>query len=149
MEDDQLLGRAADFCERIGLEAAGLEPLDHAGLRLSRHFAHLAPGIGEKAERTRSGNACVLLAQGAGRRIARIGEDRLAGRLLALVERKEIGLGHVDLAAHFRDLRHALAFEPMRHILQRADIGGDVLAFAAVAAGGGGDERAVLVAQRH
>jgi hypothetical protein len=37
----------------------------------------------------------------------------------------------------------------LRHVFQRADIGGDVLAFAAVAAGGGGDEVAVLVTQRH
>ena len=42
-----------------------------------------------------------------------------------------------------------LAFELLRHVLQRADIGGDVLAFGAVAAGGGGDEFAILVAQRH
>ena len=58
-------------------------------------------------------------------------------------------LGHVDLAAYLGDLGHVAAFELFRHVLERADIGGDVLAFLAVAAGGGGDEFAVLVAQRH
>ena len=117
--------------------------------RVGRHLAHLAPGIGEEAERARGGDARVLLAQRAGGGIARIGEDLLARRLLPLVELEEIGLGHVDLAAHLADFRHVAAFELLRHVLQRADIGGDVLAFAAVAAGGGGDEFAVLVAQRH
>ena len=42
-----------------------------------------------------------------------------------------------------------MPFELLRHVFQRADIGGDVLALGAVAAGGGGDEFAVLVAQRH
>src|SRR5262245_8955545 len=50
MEGDQLVGRAAEFRQRIGLEPAGFEPLDHAGLSLRRHFAHFAPRIGKKAQ---------------------------------------------------------------------------------------------------
>src|SRR5262245_55631372 len=53
MEGHQLLCGAAEPGERIGLEAAGLEPLDHAGLRVGRHFAHFAPGVGKKSERPR------------------------------------------------------------------------------------------------
>ena len=63
MEGDQLLHRMAEFCQRIGGEAAALEPFDHAGLRLGRHFAHLAPGIGEEAQRTAGGDRRVKLAQ--------------------------------------------------------------------------------------
>ncbi len=37
----------------------------------------------------------------------------------------------------------------LRHVLQRADIGGDVLALAAVAAGRAGDKFAVFVPKRH
>ncbi len=58
-------------------------------------------------------------------------------------------LGHVDLAAHLAHFRHIAAFELLRHVLERADIGGDVFALGAIAAGGGGDEFALLVAQRH
>ena len=63
VEGEQFIERMAELGERIGLEAARLEPLDHAGLRFGRHLAHLAPGIGEKAERARGGNARVFLPQ--------------------------------------------------------------------------------------
>ena len=53
VEFQQRVDRAAHLGQRIGLEAAGLEPFDHAGLRVGRHVAHLAPGIGEEAERPR------------------------------------------------------------------------------------------------
>ena len=76
----QRLERAAQFGQRVGLKAASLEPFDHAGLRIRRHVAHLAPGIGEKAERARRGDRGVVLAQRAGRGIARIGKE-LACRL--------------------------------------------------------------------
>ena len=135
--------------QRIGRKAAALEPSDHAGLGVFRHRAHLAPGVGEEAERTRGRDRGVLLAQRARRRIARIGEDGVAGRLLALVQRQEGLLGHVDLAAHLAHVRHVAALQLVRHVLQGADIGGDVLALGAVAAGRGGDEFAALVAQRH
>ena len=85
----------------------------------------------------------------AGGGIARINVELTARRFLALVEFKERLLGHIDLAAHLADFRHVLAFELKRHFLQRVDVGGDVLALGAVAAGGGGDERAVFVTQRH
>ena len=91
----------------------------------------------------------ILLAQRARRRIARIGEDGVAGRLLPLVQRQKRLLGHVDLAAHLADVGHVAALQLLRHVLQRADIGGDVLALGAVAAGRRGDEFAALIAQRH
>ena len=149
MKGDQLLDRVAQLGQRIGLEAATLEPADHAGLRVLRHRTHLAPGVGEKAERPRSGDGRILLAQRTRRRIARIGEDGVAGRLLAFVEREERLLGHVDLAANLADLGHRAAFQLLRHVLERADIGGNVLALGAVTARRGGDEFAALVAQRH
>ena len=68
---------------------------------------------------------------------------------LLLVQREKRLLGHVDLAAHLADVGHVAAFQLLRNVLQRADIGGDVLALRAVAAGRGGDEFAALIAQRH
>ena len=73
----------------------------------------------------------------------------LARLRLALVEREEGLFGHIDFAAHLADRWNVLALELLRHVVQRLDIGGDVLAFAAVAARRAGDELAVLVAQRH
>ncbi len=149
MERDQLLDRVTQLGQRIGLEAATLEPVDHAGLRAFRHRAHFAPGIGEEAERARGRNGRIFLAQRAGGRVARIGEDGAAFRFLPLVEREEGLLGHVDLAAHLADLGHVAALQLLRHVFQRADIGGDVLTLGAVASRRGGDELAVLIAQRH
>ena len=149
MERDQLLDGMAQPGQRIGPEPAAFEPFDHAGLGDFRHRAHLAPGIGEEAERPRRGDAGVLLAQRARRRIARVGEDGAAFGLLPLVERKESLLGHVDLAADLADRRHVASLELLRHVLEGADIGGDVFALGAVAAGRRGHEFAALVTQRH
>ena len=117
VEGDELLDGVTELGQRIGLEAAALEPVDHAGLRLLRHRAHLAPGIGEEAERARRGDGRVLLAQRARGRIARIGEDGVAGRLLPLVQRQERLLGHVDLAAHLADIGDVAALQLVRHVL--------------------------------
>src|SRR4029453_8811160 len=87
MEGHQLLGGAAESRERIGLEAAGLEPLDHAGLRVGRHFAHFGPGIGKKSERPGRGNGGILLPQGACGRIPRIRKYLPPRRLLPLIKR--------------------------------------------------------------
>ncbi len=91
----------------------------------------------------------ILLAQRSRGRIARVGEDGIAGCLLPLVEREKGLLGHVDLAAHLADLGYVAAPELFRHVLERADIGGDVFALGAVAARGRGDEFASLISQRH
>ena len=70
---------------------ASLEPLDHAGLARGRQLV-ICPAVGEKAERARRRHARVLLAQRAGRGIARIGEDLLARRFLALVQARNSDL---------------------------------------------------------
>jgi hypothetical protein len=51
--------------------------------------------------------------------------------------------------AHLADGGDVAAFQPLGHVFQRADIGGDILTLCAVTPGGGGDEFAALVAQRH
>ncbi len=72
-----------------------------------------------------------------------------SGPDLLLVEREKGLLGHVDFAAHLADVGHVAALQLLRHVFERADVGGDVLAFRTVATGGGGDEFTALVAQRH
>ena len=68
---------------------------------------------------------------------------------LPLVQFEKGVLGHVNLAAHLADFRHVPALELLRHVLERADIGGDVFALGAVATRGSGYQLAALVAQRH
>ena len=98
----------------------------------------LAPGIGKEAQWPGGGDRRVQLAQRAGGGVARVGEYLAAGLSLPLVQRGEVGAGHVDLAAHLADRRSA--GNPVRDVLQRAQVGGDVLAGEAVAAGGADGE---------
>ena len=148
IDREHLLDRMRELGQRIDAKAAALEPFEHAELGVLRHLAHLAPGIGEEFERPARRDRRVELAQRAGGRIAGIGEDLLALGRLPLVEREEVGMGHVDLAAYLADIRVAVPVQPFRNFADGADIGGDVLAFEAVAAGRGVDEVAALVAQR-
>ncbi len=59
----------------------------------------------------------------------------------------EIGARHVDLAAHLQHRRPAFAFEPGGNHPDLAQVGGDVLAGGAIAAGRALHERAILIAQ--
>ena len=65
---------------------------------------------------------------------------------MGLVERLEVGLGQVHLAAHLHGASRA--DEYVGHVGDGADVVGDVLAHAAVAPGGGLDELAVAVGDR-
>ena len=89
--------------------------------------------MSEEAQRTGGGDGGVLLAQRSGGGVARIGED-LAARLASLprVERGEIGLGHVDLAAHLEHRRARCGMRCGMSGIVR-DIGGHVFADGAVA----------------
>ena len=93
------------------------------------------------------GHRGVLLAQGPRRGVAGVDERRLPCRGRPFVEGVEGVRGHVDLAAHLEDPRRARG-QGRRNGADRPHIGGDVLADAAVAPGGGLHQLAVLVAQR-
>src|SRR4051795_3724288 len=139
----------ADLHQRVGLESATLEPMDHAGLRVLRRPAHLPPGISEKSQRPRRSNGRIFLTQRARSRIARVGEDGVAGCLLSFVEREKGVLGHVDLATHLADIGYVATPEFFWNVLEGSDVCGDVLALGAVAPRGRGDEFATLITERH
>ena len=80
-----------------------------------------APAVGEEAQRPRGGNAGVLLPQRTGRGVARVGEDLAARRLLPLVQGGEVGLRHIDLAAHLEHV--GSAFDHLRDVGDRPGIG--------------------------
>src|SRR5438132_1044252 len=85
---------------------------------------------------------------GACRRVAGVGERRLAGVFEAPVELLELGARHEDLAADF-DLtdRGETAAQRHREASDRPEVLCDLLADAAVPAGGAPHEAAVLVEQ--
>ena len=148
VEFEDVVDILAEPGPRIDDEAGLVHPLQHAVLGVRRTLAHLAPGIGKEFQRPRRGDRNVLLAQRTRRRIARIGEHRVVGFGLLLVQLEKILLEHVDFAAHFAGRRNIAALQRVRNILDGADIGGDVLAGKTVAAGGRADQFAVFVAQR-
>ena len=99
-------------------------------------------------QRPGRGDPGVLLPQRAGGGVARVGERRLARLDQRGVELGERLDREEDLAADL-DARSGwpVAGEPVRDALDRADVVGDVLAGAAVAAGRGPHQPAVLVEQ--
>ena len=82
---------------------------------------------------------------GTGGQIAGIGVRRLPGGLLPLVQRDQIRIGHVDLAADFEHRRHIRAGQPQGHIADRPHVVRNVVPDDAVAAGQGPRQHAVLV----
>ncbi len=116
-------------------------------MALCDRFARFSDSEGKETQRPRRGHRDVELAQRPGGGVARVGEGPLPRRRLGFVEREEIGLGHVDLAAHL-DHRRRVGRQPLRHIADSGDVRRHVLADRAVAARRGGDKHAALVAQR-
>src|SRR6185312_17320765 len=90
----------------------------------------------------------ILLPQRPGRGVARVDVFLPAGRRRALLQRFELGIGHVNLAANVDARRPAPAPEAMRNVGDGPEVFGDVLAHIAVAARRTTDEFAILVAQR-
>jgi len=142
----QRLGPVAKHGERVGAEAEIGEAAERAKLGAGQRFRHCAPGIGEEPQRPGSGDRGIELAQAAGGGVARVGEGLAAGFGLPRVQRGEIGMAHVDLAAHLEDLGRA--GEHFRDVGDGGGIGGDILAGLAIAARRGLHQPALLVAQR-
>ena len=154
MEREQLLdGRGRACVSGLVLKPAALEPLEHAGLRYRPASRSSRP---RHRRRSCSGRDAVIA--GSFWRSEPAAELRglakmvLAGRLSARsLSARKCCLGHVDLAAHLADRpAHCWPFElaaarpsSVRILAVTSSPSG------AVAAGGGGDEFAALVAQRH
>src|SRR6185437_1823432 len=130
----------------IDLQPIAFELLQHTALGLGGQFGNLTPGVCEEVQRPAGGDGGIKLAHRAGGAIARIGVGRLAVLFLPLVQGLEGLVGHIDLAAYFQHGRR-LALQPERNVRDGAQIGGNVLAFHAVAAGGALHQHAMLIAQ--
>ena len=122
-------------------------PVD-APLRICGELRHLAPSVGEELQGPGGGDRGIELAQGTGGGIARVGKASLAAFGLAFVQALKGAAAHIDLAAHLKRIGEALGRDPLRDVGDGADIGGDVLAFVTVAAGGALNQAPLLVAER-
>ena len=80
--------------------------------------------------------------------VARIGEERFAGRFAFGVEPVERGVGHQNLASDFEEVGIAVARQLQRNAADGADVGRDVVALGAVAARHGLQQAAVIVGER-
>ena len=89
-----------------------------------------------------------LLLERAGRRVARIGQQRFARRLAFGVEPVERDVGHEHFAADFEQLGPPLALQPQRYGADGADVGRHVVALDAVAARRGQHQLPVFVGER-
>ena len=130
----------------VDLEAALGQPGDLLDVGGGIEVAAGAEPVAPDREGAFGGQGGIELADRAGGGVAGIGEGRLAGRGAALVQRFEVGDRQVDLAADFDQLRCSL--NPQRDRADRAQVLGDVLAAAAIAAGGAADQHPVLVGER-
>ena len=147
---DELL-HLVDGGEHAVVRGDGQAPLRQqlVGLGLPGQLEALAvaDAVHQHVQRPGGRDAGVLLAQGSRGGVAGVGERRLAGLDERGVEVGERLDREVDLAADLHPGRVVGAGEPVRDVLDRLDVVGDVLAGAAVAAGERPHQAAVLVEQ--
>ena len=148
MGRQRTVGVGAERAVIVDLEPPSAQPVEERPIGFAGRLADLAPGIGEEAELARCCDLRVELPQRPGRRIARIGVDVEAIGRTCRVERREILVTHIDLAAHLDDIGNIVAGKRRRDVDDRCEIGRDVLTDFAVAAGGAEHEATLLVARR-
>src|SRR5690606_7575010 len=113
---EDLLEVAAGAAVRLDGEAPLRKELEDLGLR-GGEPARTARTVDvhlerKEAERPRGGDGGIELPEASGRRVARVGEGRLAGLRAALVELAETGDRHVDLAADLEAPGRRVGAEP-------------------------------------
>jgi len=131
---------------RIDLEAPGFERRQRAFLGLREGRGSLAPGIGEEGEGAARRDLGIDLAQGAGGEVAGVGVGAAPFRFRRRVEGREAFVGGIDFAPDLDQVGPARARELHRNVGNGLQIGGDVLARAAIAARGALDQDALLIA---
>ncbi len=127
---------------RLDREAERLQPIQ--GRCLSLHAALLDEHVEPCGEAPAGGYRRVNLAQRTGAAVTWVGIQRQPGLLALGVDARELGLGHVHLAAHLDADRFVQA---LGHVLDGAQVRRHVLAGRAVAASRALREGAVDIAQ--
>src|SRR6185437_7522376 len=103
----------------------------------------------DEAKLALSGDFRIELLERAGRQIARILEDFLAGFEARLIDALEICVVHVDFAANFQHIGNAtMILKSKGNGLDRARLGGDIVSNPPVAARGCLNEQSFFVSKR-
>ncbi|MNQ56612.1 hypothetical protein D3C85_707420 [compost metagenome] len=131
----------------VDLEAPAAKGLQRAVLGFRERRRGLAPGVGEEGQGALGRDLRVFLAQRTGGEIARVGVGAAALGLGGGVEGVEGVVGGIDLAPDLDDVGPARAGQLRGDTVERAQVGGHVLAGLAVAARGALDQNALLIAQ--
>ena len=97
---DHIARSVAKCRERVGDKAQFRQTVDGALLRFGQRCRQRAPRVGEKTQGTRTGDFRIQLPQRPRSRVARIGKCFAAPFRLPLVQRREIGVAHIDFAAY-------------------------------------------------
>ncbi len=97
---------------------------------------------------SRGGDLRILLPNGSGGGVARVGEETVSRLALAPVELLERLVRHVDLSAHLEQ-RRGISQEAEGNGIDRPEVGGHVLSDRPVAPRRPPDEDSVLVGERH
>ena len=105
--------------------------------------------IDPDAQPSGGGHRRVLLPNATGGCVSGIGEETLTLLELGLVERFERGVVHVDLAPHLEQRGHVVSQQPQRDLIDRSEVGGDVLAGRSITTSCALNEHAILVRQHH
>ncbi len=120
-------------------------------LRETLGMGREAGAVGHLVDQRREppGGDCLAVEQADRARgdVARIGVQRLAGRLALAIQALELGARHKDLAAHQQPARCALR-QPQRQGTHRAQVRGDIVTHRTVAARRATHQDPVLVEQR-
>ena len=149
---EHLVERREHLGLRVHRQAERGEVLERRGVRGERRCAlDLAELVRPERQVAVRRDRRVLLAQAAGRGVARVDERPRAGGLGRHVEALEAGDRHVHLAADLEHVGHSALHrgELARHRRDRRHVGGDVLADPPVAACGGLLVAATFVADAH
>ena len=114
-------------------------------MRVSYGVRERAGRIGEKFERTAGGDGRVFLTQGTGGGIARVRKLLFLVLLILRIQSGEIGMRHVYLTPHFKNIGEILMGEMLRDVLYGANIRSYILTGGAIAPGRGMHEMTMFV----
>ncbi len=144
-EGDDRLDVEPGLAVRVDREAEGRQAVERRRLGGNvRRASLLEELVGPGRQQPIGRHLRVLLAERAGAGVSGVGVEREAGLLALGVDPGELGLRHEDLAPRVERRR---VFQALRNGLDRAQVGGHVLAGRPVAARRALDEPAPLVAK--
>ena len=151
------LGRRGAACHvGVDAKAGATQPIEKLTLAVDVQRVGIGDGIDKGGEVAARRDLGILLTQGSGGSVARVGEGVATLGIGLVVQTNKAALGHIDLAAYLDGALAVGAHVGERglgqvhgHILDGAHVERHILARCAVTARGGAHKGAVLVGKRH